>query len=82
MEFSEKDAADLAKLKEIMLSKAVDGDAHAATAFANLLNAETERSKAVVTPTQEKPAALAEMPATWRESVAGRAAEPEARAVA
>ena len=82
MEFSEKDAADLAKLKEIMLSKAVDGDAHAATAFANLLNAQTERSKAIAPVVQEKPAALAVGPSNWQETVSGKAAESETRAVA
>jgi hypothetical protein len=45
MEFSEKDAADLAKLKQVMFDKAADGDAQAAVAFASLLNAETNRQE-------------------------------------
>lgn len=79
MEFSEGDAADLAGIKKVMVSKALDGDTQAATAFANLLNAETERSKAVAAPVQEagaaliqeKAAALAAVPPTWTEAVTG-----------
>jgi hypothetical protein len=77
MEFSEKDAADLAGIKKVIVSKALDGDTQAATAFANLLNAETERSKAITAPVQEatpapiqeKAAALAAVPSTWTEAV-------------
>jgi len=82
MDFSEKDAADVAKLKQVMFDKAADGDAHAATAFASLLNAETERSKIVAAPAQEKPAAVAAEPSSWQESVSARVPESEVRAVA
>jgi hypothetical protein len=69
--FSEKDAADLAKVKEVMLSKAVEGDAQAAVAFASLLNAETERSKsknAMNTKTSQEP--VPEQATLWTDKVA------------
>jgi hypothetical protein len=44
VEFSQKDADDLARVKEVMLAKALDGDAHAASAFATILVAQNELS--------------------------------------
>jgi hypothetical protein len=63
MDFSEKDASDLAKVKEVMLTKALDGDAHAARAFATILTTQKELSKGAA-PAPEKPVAIAaEIPA-------------------
>jgi hypothetical protein len=77
MEFSPKDAEDLARVKAVMLKKAEDGDAVAAQAYASLLNAETERSKAVAAAAQEKQTAtVPNIPAPKVDeiSIAGRVA--------
>jgi hypothetical protein len=44
VKFSQKDADDLARVKEVMLTKALEGDAHAASAFATILVAQNELS--------------------------------------
>jgi len=48
----------LAKVKEVMLTKALDGDAHAARAFATILTTQKELSKGAA-PAPEKPVAIA-----------------------
>ena len=42
VECSQKDADDLARVKNVMLAKALEGDAHAAGAFATILVAQKE----------------------------------------
>jgi hypothetical protein len=74
--FNAKDAANIERVKDAMVELAVGKvgigdiaipDAAAAAAFASLLNAETERQKAVVAG-QDK-AAGAVGPSTWTEAV-------------
>lgn len=78
--FNEKDAGNIERVKEAMAARAVEGDAAAAAAFVGLLNAETERQKAVtVAPVK---AADAATPSSWTEAVSGKQAEPEARLAA
>jgi hypothetical protein len=38
VEFLQKDADDLARVKDVMPAKALEGDAHAASAFATILS--------------------------------------------
>jgi hypothetical protein len=78
--FNEKDAGNIERVKEAMAARALEGDAAAAAAFASLLNAETERQKAVTAAPVK--AAEAATPASWAEAVTGKQPEPESRLVA
>jgi hypothetical protein len=42
VECSQKDADNLARVKDVMLAKALEGDAHAASAFVTVLIAQKE----------------------------------------
>jgi len=71
MAFNEKDAANVERIKDLMVEKAMAGDPAAATAFASLLNAETARNQAsLAAPDQSQPAPGAPA-SSWREAVAG-----------
>jgi len=72
--FNEKDADNVERVKAAMAARAVDGDAAAAAAFASLLNAETERQKAVTAAPVKADAAA---PSSWLEAVSGKQAETE-----
>jgi hypothetical protein len=78
--FNERDAGNIERVKEAMAARAVEGDAAAAAAFASLLNAETERQKAVTAAPVK--AADAATPSSWTEAVSGKQPEPEPRLVA
>jgi hypothetical protein len=52
--FSGEDVKNIQAVKTIMAKKASSGDAQAALAFASLLQAETERGKAVTASASEK----------------------------
>jgi hypothetical protein len=64
MAFNEKNASNIEKIKDAMAAAATDGNASAATAYANMLNAESLRRQAVAAEKGATP------PTTW----AGRAA--------
>jgi hypothetical protein len=78
--FSEKDAGNIERSKDAMAARAAEGDAAAAAAFASLLNAETERQKAVTAAPVK--AADGAAPSSWLEAVSGRQAEPESQQAA
>jgi hypothetical protein len=65
--FDAVDDPNVQNIKAVMAQKAVEGDAAAASAYAALLNAETNRYQLQAqanAPEQEKPA-----PSTWQEVV-------------